>query len=308
MENLNTDNKKLTQVKTQRNIFLVLTILLAIVSVFLIFKLQNTEKTVETVMIEKEGLSAEKADLISKLEKINQEYAKLSDEYTGLDSVFLAEKAHVEKLLKDLKTKNGDIAKYKAKVANYEQRFKEYLAQIEELKSKNMELTKNNMTIKTALDSTVIENSQLTKDKEVLTSKVEAGSVLKAYDISLQAVKVKGSGQEMPTNKVKRVDKIRTCFILSENTIAKSGKKTIYLRIAEPDGTIIADGVDQSREFEYQGKKIIFTEKQEIIYANKSMDVCMYWAKPRNYKPGVYYADIFVDGINIGTASINLEK
>ena len=308
MENKNFDNKQLSNIKAQRNVFIVLTIIFALATVFSIYKLLNSEKTVERVMIEKEGVNAEKVELISKLEKINAEYSKLSDEYKGLDSVFLAEKAHIEKLLKDLKTKNGDIAKYKAKVANYEQRFKEYVAQIEELKKKNVVLTQQNLVIKTALDSTVIENTQLSKDKEVLTSKVEAGSILKAYDITVEALKVKGNGQEMPTNKVKRVEKIRTCFILSENAIAKAGKKVIYVRISEPDGTIISESTDQAHEFDYQGKKILFTEKQEINYANKAMDLCIYWAKPRTYKPGVYYADIFVDGINIGTSSISLEK
>ena len=307
MENINLE-KDLAKLKSQRNIFIVLTIIFIIVSGFAVYKLLTTEKQVETLVIEKETLNTEKVDLIDKLEKLNEEYTTLSNEYEGLDSVFQAEKTHIEQLLADLKTKNGSISKYKAKVANLEKRMEEFMAQIEELKAKNLELTTENFNIKTALDSTIIENSELSREKEVLSSKVEAGSVLKAYDISVEAIKIKGKGQEMPTSKIKKVEKIRTCFVLSENAIAKSGKKIVYVRISDPEGVVVSEGTDDAFSFEYQGNKIIYSSKEEISYSNKAMDVCIYWDKPRTYKPGTYYVDIFVDGANIGTAGFDLEK
>lgn len=307
MENINLE-KDVAKIKSQRNIFIVLTLLLALVSGFSIYKLVTSEKQVETLVVEKEVLNTEKAELVTKLEKLNEEYSSLSDEYEGLDSVFQAEKAHIEQLMSDLKNKDGNIAKYKSKVANLEKRMQEFMAQIEELKAKNLELTTENLKIKTALDSTTIENSELSKEKEVLASKVEAGSVLKAYDISVEAIKLKSNGMEMPTSKIKKVDKIRTCFVMSENAIAKAGKKTVYVRISDPDGVVVSEGTDDSFAFEYQGSKIIYSSKEEITYNNKSMDVCIYWAKPRTYKAGTYYVDIFVDGANIGTAGFNLEK
>ncbi|MEI7594339.1 MAG: hypothetical protein WCK02_01225 [Bacteroidota bacterium] len=307
MENINLE-KDVAKLKSQRNVFIVIALILAIVSGFTIYKLLNTEKQVETLVVEKGVLNTEKTDLVAKLEKLNEEYSTLSEEYEGLDSVFQAEKAHIEQLMSDLKNKDGNIAKYKSKVANLEKRMKEFIAQIEELKAKNLELTTENISIKTALDSTKIENTELSKEKEVLTSQVTAGSVLKAYDISVEALKLKSNNQEMPTSKIKKVDKIRTCFVMSENAIAKSGKKTVYVRISDPDGVVISEGTDDAFSFEYQGSKIIYSAKEEINYNNKAMDVCIYWAKPRTYKPGTYYVDIFVDGANIGTAGFDLEK
>ena len=302
------EEKEVKSLKNQRNLFLALTIILALLCGGTLWKLMNTVSRVETLVVENKVASETNEGLDLRLELLTQSYDSLGEEYQGLDSMFTAEKELVEQIKAELKTSKGNSASLKRKVASLEKRLKEYFSQIEELKAKNEELTSQNIVIKTALDSTVTENSNLSRDKEELSSKVQAGSVLKAYDISAVAVKMRNNGQEMPTTKIKKVEKIKICFVLSENAIAQSGAKTVYLRLSDPDGVVIAEGTDDNYAFEYDGKKIIYTAKEQITYNNKAMDICMAWNKPREYKAGVYYADLFVDGVNIGTNSFTLEK
>ena len=135
---------------------------------------------------------------------------------------------------------------------------------------------------------------------------MEAGSVLKAYEILADAIKLK-SGKEIPTKKAKKVDKIRTCFVLSENAIAAKGEKTIYLRIAGPDGVILAKGTDDTYSFKYEGKDIIYSSKTTTNYSWKAVDVCMYWEKTKDFKKGSYMAELFLDGYVIGSSTFTLE-
>lgn len=301
------EEKVVKSLKVQRNILLIVTVLLVIACGGLYWKLSNTVSRVETLIVENKATADTNEGLELRLDLLTQSYDSLGQEYSGLDSLFSAEKAAVEELKAELETSKGNSESLKRKVAKLEKRLKEYFSQIEELKAKNAELISQNLVIKTSLDSTISENSNLSRANQDLSSKVEAGSVLKAYDISASAVKLRNNGQEMPTTKAKRVEKINVCFVLSENAIAASGAKTVYLRIADPDGVILTEGTDDSFAFESQGKKLIFTSKEQINYNNKAMDICMAWKKPRTYKPGLYYADLFVDGVNIGSNSFTLE-
>lgn len=83
--------------------------------------------------------------------------------------------------------------------------------------------------------------------------------------------------------------------------------RLVYLRISDPDGVVIAESTEEANTFEFQGKKILYTAKTEVKYENKSMDVCLYWDKNREYKPGVYGVDVFVDGENIGSTIFKLD-
>ena len=126
--------------------------------------------------------------------------------------------------------------------------------------------------------------------------------------MTCEAIRLKGDGKEIPTTKTKKVEKIRTCFILSENAIAQAGNKDIFMRISGPDGMVIAEANDEAHTFMYEGKKIVYSVKKPIVYSNKAQDLCIYWEKKRTYAPGAYIVDIFVDGFLIGSSSFNLEK
>ncbi|HIE16042.1 MAG TPA: hypothetical protein EYP69_03855 [Bacteroidales bacterium] len=94
---------------------------------------------------------------------------------------------------------------------------------------------------------------------------------------------------------------------MGENKVVPAGTKTVYLRIARPDGTIISSS--EYDLFDFNGNKIVYTDKRDIEYNNKDTDVCIYWTNKNEEEliPGTYYADIFVGGKNIGTTTFKLK-
>lgn len=290
----------------QRNIFLVLTILLAGLCAFLIWKVANQETQIETVTIEKQAVSTEKADLITKLEAMKKEYEDMSKQYSNLDSVFTKEKERIENMLKEVKGLKGSVANYKNLVSQLETRQKEYLQQIEELKSKNQELTVENIKVKTDLDSSSLKNTRLASQNEDLSAKVQTGSILKAYNLNAKGFRYKKNGKELEELKAKKVQKIKTCLTLSENPLAKAGMKDVFVRIASPDGAILHEGDDDT--FNLDGKGLIYTAKQQIDYKNKAVDICILWESKKELVPGNYSVDVFADGQTIGTTTFTLVK
>jgi cell division protein FtsB len=293
--------------KRKSNIWMIIAILLFIVCGILAGFLISSSNKVTVLTTEKQGLTDEKTQMISKLEKLQKEYDKLSEDNKGLNDMFEKEKAHVEELLNKIKAAQGSVQKYKGQVAALESRLKEYEQQIEQLKSQNKDLVAENFNIKTSLDSAVTENKTLKDENTGLEDKVSKGSVLNTYDLNAGGIKISGK-KEIPTVKSKRAEKIRVCFTIGENAIASSGQKDVYIRIADPSGKILCKGTGDEYSFEFQGKKIQYSIKESINYQNKALDLCLYWVKSADFAVGNYIVDIFTDGESIGTATFTFEK
>jgi cell division protein FtsB len=294
--------------KKKPNFFLFLSIVFFIACIILTWQVISLKSQKNVLTTEKDSLSAEKQQLIVQLENLKKQYDQLSTDNKQLTDMFNAEKQHVEQLLAKVKNSQGSIAKYKQQVSTMEGRLKEYEQQIEQLKQQNKELTSENFHIKTALDSTSTENKTLSVAKTELEGTVAKGTVLHSYDINADGIIVKAKGKEVPTKKVKRVEKIRVCFTIGENAIASAGSKDIYLRISDPAGTILSQGEGDEYSFNGEGKKLQFSAKQQIMYNNKASDLCLYWTKTKDFVPGTYTVDIFTEGKAIGTSTFILEK
>jgi len=243
--------------------------------------------------------------MIIKLKTLEIEYDELSNEYAGLDSLFTAEKKKVIELMKEITNITGSTNIYKNKVIELENRLREYLVSINELKTRNEELTSQNLKLIKGLDSAKNVNYALNNLNQELASIVEKGNKMNAYDITSDAIRLRSGNKEVNTDNAQRVQKFRICFLLGENIIVKPGQKTVYIRISQPDGSIISNSPDNL--FSYKDDNIVYTLKQNIIYNNKAMDLCLYWNKDRELKKGKYEIFIFLDDQEIGRTAITLK-
>jgi hypothetical protein len=91
----------------------------------------------------------------------------------------------------------------------------------------NKALNEENTEVKTNLAAEKGKTEQLSAEKKQL---IDIGSKHKIYELFADAIKQKGKDKEISTTKAKRVDKIRACFILGENKIAKAGELNIFLK------------------------------------------------------------------------------
>ncbi len=302
------DANNIEPVQKKPNFFMYLSIVLLIACGILTWQLISSRKTITEKNDTIVKVNEEKAEVITKLENLKKEYEQLSKDNEQLTSMFNEEKAHVEKLLEKIRNSEGSVAKFKKQVASMESRLKEYEQQIEELKKQNKELVEENFHIKTSLDSTTNENTQLTSENKQLSETVNKGSALTTYDINSDGIFIRNKVKEIPTQKAKKAEKVRVCFTIGENAIATAGSKTVYLRVAEPSGNILAQGSGDEFSFDYNGSKLQYSAKEQIDYKNKALDICLYWNKNKELVPGTYTVDIFAENNVIGTSTFILEK
>lgn len=300
----NTDKNKRKE-KNFLTLFILLTIILTIACVILSWQLIEFRNLAKQEATAKTEAITAKDDLLHKLKNLELEYDELSKEYEGLDSVFTKEKSKITELMDEIKELKGSPEVYQAKVAELEKRLKEYVDKIEVLKSKNEILSSDNLKIKNTLDSTLNVNVQLSTKNLTLAEKVKAQAVLKATDLVTEGVRFTGKKQEVPTRSAKKAQRIKTCFSISENALATKGYKVIYIRIADPNGTILCLSEDDT--FTFKGKSIVYSARKEVYYDNADQDICVYWEKIKEFKKGTYYVDIFADDNLLGTSTMALE-
>lgn len=288
-------------------IFLILSAVFFLISGVLGFllytqKQQTVQVTIErnALVQEKDSLSAELTDLLAKYNKMEQDNGTLSAELQAERDKVLALQEQVEKL-----RASGDgakVAKFKKEIEAMKTRYAELEAQIAALRQENTGLKDENQKVKVEVENAKQENVKLQGENTDLSGKVALGSLLKAYGIKAEPVK---GDKEKVVTKARKVDKIRVCFTLSENKIAKAGAKDLYIRIESPDGKVLSK--DATNEVDVNGEKKQYSVKKEIMYENSQMDICVYYNKSDNFAKGQYNVQIYTDNTNIGGGGFELK-
>ncbi len=296
--------------KKNSGIFIFIIIILIIAVGGLILWLMMTKSELTTLQAEKEQqrveLQTELDSLLSEHNNIKEEYGTLSDSLFVKDSVIQENANEIKKLLNT----KWEYYKIKKKLKLLQGVAQGYVHQMDSLYNVNKALTEENIRIKEEFDYELKLNSELTRVAEDLTVMVEQASVLKAYNTIAVPMRLKSNGKETPTDKARRVEKVKICFTLSENLIIPEGVKTLYVRIARPDQLILIKNKSDDFSFTFKGETLQYTIMKEIEYNNIQKDVCLYWIKRYSKEPmmtGVYNVEIFSDDEVIGNAQFTLK-
>jgi hypothetical protein len=279
-------------------------ILLALSVIFNIYQWQNKVTVVETMTLAADSLANAKADVDKQLSETYEELNQYKGINSRLDSL-LAEangniKQRINKLLRSEKNSKELNRKLQAELVELKKLKDEYLEKIDQL---------------------LVENQQLKKDKEDLSSTVEnlsknlestinVASVLKSEYIKVKTYKKRGSDKYSETAMAKRTNKMEVCYSVIENKIAKSGSRSVYLRIVEPGGKTMGARAEGSSTFKMagSGEEVQFTSTTTLDYQNVKADQCMNWEEQdRIFAPGTYVIEIYIDGQLSGATSYVLK-
>ena len=180
-----------------------------------------------------------------------------------------------------------------------------YVSNIDSLNKITAQLKLENLNLSTNLSKEMSKNENLSAENSRLFSKVSAGSVLKAVSISTEGLRYRSNGKESVTNKAKQVQKLRTKFILGENQVIDEGPIEVYLRVLNPDGTVMAS--TNKETFKSKGQDLAFTIKETVEYKNVDTPVQVMWAKGTQFAKGKYSVEIYHAGVVIGKSEIDLK-
>lgn len=283
----------------------VLAIALIGLSIWIISLKGNNRKLARERELTRISLQAEVDSVLKEHNALKVSYGALSDALVEKDSIIQADAQEI----KDLLAKQWDYNRIKKKVSDLQLISQRYVRQLDSLYVVNRELVAENERIREEYQAEKKENTVLVQQKQELTNKVNIASVLKVYNLNVGAVRFKGGGKEIPTEKAGRAERIRIDFTLGQNDLVKAGNKVFYIRIADPTKAILAKGTGDEYAFESHGEMLQFTEKAFVNYSNEETEVRAYFIKPSkvDFMPGNYCVDIYdQDGNLCGQSAFDL--
>lgn len=213
----------------------------------------------------------------------------------------------IEKIEKLQRSKNFSAAQVmKLKEENESLRgiMRSYVVQIDSLNTLNLQLELNLTETTNNLTKTTEERDSFKKEVAEKTEQVKIGSKLSAYNFSSGALK--SALKSKATTRARQAAQFQSTFTISENPIASTGSKTIYMQIKGPKGVVYQRM--SSFIFETENGPVPFTEKKEIDYQNKSIDMSIYYDIREEILPkGNYKVSIYCEENLIGSDSFTLK-
>ncbi len=259
---------------------------------------QNAKETETQLLAEKDSISQNLLNLMT-------DYKELETDNDSLNQKLVREQQNAKKLYDELQsTKRISYAKikeYQKELGTLRSIMKDMLHDIDSLNAMNKELIAENIKVKEEAATAKQTVKELEQKTEELNTQVAKGSVVKARDVVAMGVSRKGN--EM--TRARRVEKIRACFTLNENTIAKAGNRLVYMRIVGPDDYVLAKA--ETDVFDFEGEKIVFSANREVDYQNKDIEMCIYYDSNGELLKGTYKVTLYMDGYMIGYSEFTLK-
>ena len=284
--------------------------LLAVALVFFIVRNSSLRTDKEALEAEKEmqrlDFQAEVDSLMKVHNNLKESYGELSQELAEKDSIIQADAVEIKRLLDS----QWDYNRIKKKVTQLQEISQRYVRQMDSLYTVNRELVAENERIREEYQNERRQNTNLTRQKEELTNKVNQAATMRISNYTAQAVRFKGSGKESVTDRASRAERIRIDFTVAANELIKPGTKLFYVRIADPKRAIISKGSGDEYSFKANGETLQFTEKVRVNYDGKETAVRAYYTKPDAYElmPGTYFIDVYEEGGKvIGQTTVDLK-
>ncbi len=268
-------------------------------------KMIETESSNLQLQLENEQLS-----LAGEYEQLNTEFKNYESQtqYLTNDSLIVKygeAKDKVEKLLVELKTQKitseKRIKELQGEIQTLKGIMRHYVEQIDALGKENEGLKAENQTIKSENAKLSNRVSEVAKKNEVLSEKMTLAEKLNITGLSLTPIKSNGKVEK----KVSKAKQLMVTFTIPQNNSTPVGEKTIFIRITNPEGTLLGN----RGTFTFEGGSIPYTERKTIDYTGEEVpNVTIYWNVNTVLTPGKYTVEAFADNFRLSSRSFVIEK
>ena len=247
-------------------------------------------------------------------EEMENEYSTFATQYDEMqilvsnDSLVAQlerERLRTQQLLEELRATKAnnaaEITRLKKELKTVRAVMRSYVVQIDSLNQVNAKLTKENNRVRTQYAEATKKVESLQEEAKNLSDKVTLAAQLDASNIRVEPRNKKGKA----TTSVKSAIKFVIDFTIVKNITATTGERTIYVRIAKPDGTVLTKNANHT--FKYESTQLEYSIKKLIEYTGEEQNVTVYWDVEEFLNPGGYTVYLFSDGVMIGEKSFEME-
>lgn len=292
--------------KPNENVYKGTILVLVIIIGVLTFMLITSRQTLKDVSTEKTVATERNTELTDELNTVLAEYTQVKNEYdsvlTKQDSIIQANAAEIRRLI----DQQSDYHRIRRQLNLLRDITQNYVREIDSLHTENRVLKAENVEMQQEIRRFSQQTTELAQTKVQLEEKVEVAAALRAYQINATPIRLRGRDREEETDRARRTDRIRVCFTVAENPVANPGNKNAFIRIAQPDGSILRVSDDDQYSFIHGQDTLQFSMRTQFNYQNMDTDVCLYWDQSQDYEEGMYLVSLFTEEYRLGETQFSL--
>jgi hypothetical protein len=297
LERIEREERERREKKGPRTLMTVLAIVAAVLALVLGYLLYQRNTLVSQ-------LEVEKADLAKQMVQLQSDFSALSSDYESINHQLDTSREQVaqliEKLAKTQATNRSKIRQYEKELGTLRSIMKGYIVQIDSLNNLNKRLTADAAAARREAAESRRANEELTQQVESLSSQVNAGKILKARAISLNAY----YSNDKVGDRHSRVRYMVANLTLVENSLADHGPVRVYVRVKDPEGILLLN--NESIEFTVDGATLQATASREVDYEGNEVDLSVYINDTGEFQKGIYTLEVFTEKSLLGRAECML--
>ena len=293
LERIEREERERKEKKGPRTIMTVLAIVAGVLALVLGYLLYQRNTLVKE-------LEVEKADLAQQMIQLQSDFSNLSSDYEMINHQLDTSREQVAMLIDKLSrteaTNRAKIRQYEKELGTLRAIMKGYIVQIDSLNTLNKRLTADAAAARREAAESRRVSEELTQQVENLSEQVNAGKVLKARAIALNA----HYNNDKVGDRHSRVRYMVANLTLLENNIADKGPVRIYARVKDPEGVLLLNG--ESVEFTVNGLTLQATASREVDYEGQEVDMSIYINDTGEFVKGIYTLEVYSDKSLLGRA------
>ncbi len=257
-------------------------------------------KQLNAIYNQLDSISNELADHIETVSTLGGEV----DSLTAFRKQLEAEKYNL-KLKRNVDS--AQIVDMTHKINHYEKMLGKKTMELTILKETIADLKQENKTLRTERDSLKQEVSETCTQKELLEEKLNIAKRLKADNFEIQGFDKTDHKNSEKGLFAKKIAKLAIRFRIKENLLVDPASKKVYIRIVEPDNSVLFDAENPPHHFKIEGREDFCTTVKNVFYESNDLQVDYLFEKGNAFKQGKHKLEIYCDDHMIGEHSFTIK-
>ena len=288
--------------KANKGILILLVIIVLVLGASIGVMLSKLNDQKKEAIAVQEILEGQKKTLEEDLTDLQDQFGALQTNNDSLKNLASEQQEKITKLLAVQADNAHKIRTYQKELETLRGVLKSLIIQVDSLNQRNMALTAEKTELAKNLAAEREQRNRLTQDKERLTTTVQKAQVLSASNIVTEGL----NSRSKDTERVRTIEKLKTCFTVRENPLASAGERIVYLVIVKPDKKVLTNRTNDTFQTQ-EGGEIVYTDRRTIEYENKDIEVCIFSDNDGRLTAGKYEAILYCDGYMVGTSTFVLK-
>lgn len=284
-------------VKGLKIAIVILIIILAAISFRYWQQVQELKGTEDDLIVERDTLT-------NRLQALMGEYGTIKFDNDTLNQNLATERHKADSLVTKLKSERrlslAKLKKYEKELTTLRSTMRGFVRQIDSLNRLNQKLVGENIKYRKEISTYKTRTEMAEETATELNQKVQRGSVIKARDITLRAMRKNNK----EASKARQAERLVVGLNLAANDLAKPGERTVYVRIISPDGYDMVENANTM--FNFEGQMIPYTASRRVDYQGEDLNVSVYY-NGGGLIPGKYTVLVYMDGYMVGSNEIILK-